>query len=388
MELNYLLLLPLTVVIVWVVVFVLNERYRVLHDRLFFACAVCSALTYYILMHSLVEGTANYYFLVFDNLETLLGLSICPLLFLYVRSVSRDEKWHWWYVWLFVPAVMVAIAGTALSFAVGWDRILEIRLDGYHPFTPECGNVLEKLYYVVNIQLFDITMEIMAVIMIAQCIFLLIRYSRKAEFYYANIEDASIDKMRCFLASSILNLAILFLLTYFILNIVGNETCYLVVISLSISFLLWVMAKNAYGIVVAKDSLELIDTLSVADNGDPQLVANEQIIEKLELWLSSEEKYYCREGITLADIARELPANPRQLSAFINQNKGMNFRRWINTLRIEEAKRLIITNPDEKLTYIAALCGFADLAAFSKAFRMIEDCSPLEYREQLKKRMR
>lgn len=381
MELYYLLLLPVTTVIAWALVFVKNGRYRKLHDRLFIGCAACGALSYLSLIHSLVEGTASYHFLLLDNLETLVGLSICPLLFLYIRSVSRDSKWHGWYWWLFAPALLISIVGTALSVIVGWDRIIEIRIDGYHPFIPEQDNVVERLYYIVNIQLFDIVIEIMAVVMIALCIFSIIRYRRNADHYYANIEDASIDKIRRFLASSILNLILLFSLTFFIQDILGMSYISLLAISLVFSSLLWIMSQSAFGIVVCEDSLDIIDTLTEHENLNA--AEDNHISQKIESWLASAEKQYCQEGITLANVANNLNLNPRVLSAHINKNKQMNFRHWINTLRIAESKRLIEANSDEKLTYIAALCGFADLATFSKSFRLIEGCSPMDYKNKI-----
>jgi len=381
MELDYLLLLPLTIVIAWTLVFVVNGRYRQLHDRLFIGCVICGALSYLVLIHSLVEGTGSYFFLLLDNVETLVGLSICPLLFLYIRSVSRDAKWHVSYLWMFAPAVLITIAGTVLSLVVGWDRIIAIRIDGYHPFVPTDGNVKEWLYYTVNIQLFDIAIEIMAVIMIGLCIYYIIRYRRNAEHFYANIEDSSIGKIHHFLASSTLNLLLLFVLTFYIQNLLEVSGYCLLLISLVFSTLLWIMSKNAYGIVVCEDSLEIIDTL--AENENVNENDNGQIGQKLETWLASDEKQYCREGITLADVAMTLQVSPRVLSAYINRNKQMNFRHWINTLRIAEAKRLIETTPDEKLTYIAAMCGFADLATFSKSFRMIVGSSPMDYRNRI-----
>lgn len=74
--------------------------------------------------------------------------------------------------------------------------------------------------------------------------------------------------------------------------------------------------------------------------------------------------------------------NPRELSAYINCHYNMNFNRWINTLRIEEAKRMLSVPEDVKISYVSAVCGFADPASFSKTFRMIEGCSPKEFREK------
>lgn len=382
MEINYLLLLPVTVVCAWALAFYKNGRVKDLHDRLFFMFAGCSVLTYYIVIHSLVEGTDSYHFLLMDNIESLLGLSICPLLFLYIRSVVRDAKWHRWYLWLFLPAVVITALGTALSFIVGWDRILEVRIDGYHPFIPTKDNMAEQLYYVVNIRLFDITIEVMAVVMIGLCVYYIIRYKRKAENYFANIEDASIGRIHNFFACTTLNMTILFLLTFFILNIVGSNTAFLLTISLTVSLLFWLTAKNAYGIVVVKENLDIIDSLPETFNEEESqpAIVNDEIKGKLEYWIDSQEKHFCREGITLAEVAKETNISPRALSVYINKNKGMNFRRWINTLRIEEAKRMMANNPEEKITYIAMLCGFADLASFSKVFHTIEGCSPMEYR--------
>ena len=240
----------------------------------------------------------------------------------------------------------------------------------------------EQLYYVVNIRLFDITIEVMAVVMIGLCVYYIIRYKRKAENYFANIEDASIGRIHNFFACTTLNMAILFLLTFFILNIVGSNTAFLLTISLTVSLLFWLTAKNAYGIVVVKENLDIIDSLPDTFNEEESqpAIVNDEIKGKLEYWIDSQEKHFCREGITLAEVAKETNISPRALSVYINKNKGMNFRRWINTLRIEEAKRMMANNPEEKITYIAMLCGFADLASFSKVFHTIEGCSPMEYR--------
>jgi len=61
----------------------------------------------------------------------------------------------------------------------------------------------------------------------------------------------------------------------------------------------------------------------------------------------------------------------------------MNFKTWINTLRIEEAKRLLHEDPNSKYIYIANLCGYPDLPTFSKVFRSIEGMTPHDYRQHI-----
>ena len=72
--------------------------------------------------------------------------------------------------------------------------------------------------------------------------------------------------------------------------------------------------------------------------------------------------------------------SPRALSNYINQQKGVNFNRWINELKIAEAKRLLMEKPNEKLGYIAVCCGFPDMATLNRAFHKVEGCSPNVYK--------
>jgi len=384
MEITYLLLLPITVVCAWMLVFMHNHRTRELHDRLLLAFAVCCAITYFITIHALVEGTDSYHFILFDNIETAVGLSICPLLFIYMRSVALESQWHRWYWWLFVPAAVIGVAGTALSLAVGWDRIMEIRTDEYTPFVANPNRFVEVLYYWVNIRLFNLVLELMAVGMLAMCVYYLYHYMRHAENYYSNIENTTMKEMHRFLVCSIFNLLILFGLTFFIHKITGSSLYFLLFVSFLVSLLLWFMAKNAFGIVVVKEHLAIINTLETPDKENLEPGYDQKIEALLHQWQNRAEKSYCREGITLSDIAKEIEISPRSLSAYINKTRDMNFRRWINLLRIEEAKRLMAEKPADKLSYIATLCGFADISSFSKAFRMQEGCSPIEYKRSLK----
>lgn len=65
---------------------------------------------------------------------------------------------------------------------------------------------------------------------------------------------------------------------------------------------------------------------------------------------------------------------------FVPVNLSVN--RWINSLRIDEAKEIMLHKPDIGLAEIAELVGFADLAHFSKQFKLKEGTSPSAWRKQ------
>lgn len=58
-----------------------------------------------------------------------------------------------------------------------------------------------------------------------------------------------------------------------------------------------------------------------------------------------EEGNYRKTGVTLQDLATAAATNRSYISAFINSEYKCNFREWINTMRMEHAKRLLIENP-------------------------------------------
>jgi len=381
---NFVLLLPITVIIVWFTVFSVNKRHTEMHNRLFLTFYVCCALAYLIIIDFMVEDTEGYEFIAMDNIETFLGLSICPLLFYYIRTITRDSRWHKWYFWFMLPALTLGITGTALSFIIGWDRLLEIRASYQTPITPDPGHLAEKLYTIFSIKAFNLTEIILSVAMIGLCIFHLFRYSKHTENCYSNPQDSSVGKMSTTLITSSLILLTLSLMTMFSHNMSNGNLATVILIALSIwiSILLWLLARNAYSIVMTREQLAIIDTFVNPENNFQDTAKNDLEICISE-WQMREDKPFCKDGITLTDMAQELHLSPRTLSAYINDNKGVNFRRWINILRIEESKRLLKDNPDEKITYIALMCGFSDIATFSKTFRLIEGCSPQEYRQKV-----
>jgi ligand-binding sensor domain-containing protein/AraC-like DNA-binding protein len=111
--------------------------------------------------------------------------------------------------------------------------------------------------------------------------------------------------------------------------------------------------------------------------------------------LMEEEKPFLDPSLQLPELAGKLGLSVHQLSQVINDGFGRNFREFINSLRIEEAKRLL-TDPrsrEYKLLTVAFESGFNSKATFNQVFRKLTGTTPSEYRERnaaasLKKGMR
>lgn len=93
-------------------------------------------------------------------------------------------------------------------------------------------------------------------------------------------------------------------------------------------------------------------------------------------------KHYRRHGLKLREAAAEIGVSAAYLSNYVNSVEGMNFSAWLNSLRIEEAKRMMLHHPELSLFDIGYQVGHPNPTSFKKAFVTITGETPEEWREQ------
>lgn len=96
-----------------------------------------------------------------------------------------------------------------------------------------------------------------------------------------------------------------------------------------------------------------------------------------------EEGNYRKPGVTLQDLATAAATNRSYISAFINSEYKCNFREWINTMRMEYAKRLLTENQGMTIEKIATESGFSTSAYFCRQFQQREGITPSSWRDHL-----
>jgi len=97
----------------------------------------------------------------------------------------------------------------------------------------------------------------------------------------------------------------------------------------------------------------------------------------------STRKYYRESGVNIEELAGKLNIGRTTLSNLINREEGVNFNTWINRLRIEDAKQLLIENPEFTISTISEMVGYTEQANFSRQFKQIAGESPLVWRKKL-----
>lgn len=108
---------------------------------------------------------------------------------------------------------------------------------------------------------------------------------------------------------------------------------------------------------------------------------NEAYRKALEEWMEK-EKPYLNTDFKLLDLQTVLPMNRTYLSQFIHSEYDCSFYFFVNSYRIEEAKRLMKENPAMKMADVSARCGFSSPSVFSRTFTAIEGKSPHDWGKQ------
>jgi AraC-like DNA-binding protein len=97
------------------------------------------------------------------------------------------------------------------------------------------------------------------------------------------------------------------------------------------------------------------------------------------------QKPYLNPDLTITEVARELDIPVKYLSQVINESVGRNFYDFINSYRIEEAKRKLSSDTDSRKTILEVLyeSGFNSKSAFNSAFKKHTGFTPTEFKKRL-----
>lgn len=90
------------------------------------------------------------------------------------------------------------------------------------------------------------------------------------------------------------------------------------------------------------------------------------------------------ENITLNDMAEQNKISPYYLSRIFTKETGKNFVEYLNTIRIEKAKSLLL---EDKYKYyeIAEMVGISDSHYFSKIFKKYTGFTPSQFKNNIMK---
>ncbi|MDR0299189.1 MAG: AraC family transcriptional regulator [Streptococcaceae bacterium] len=89
-------------------------------------------------------------------------------------------------------------------------------------------------------------------------------------------------------------------------------------------------------------------------------------------------------GISLQELASQEGFSTTYFSHFFKNNFGISFQEYLNNVRCERGRLLLLTT-NENLLSITNLCGFSDVRTFNKAFCLLYGHRPKDLLDERKK---
>ncbi len=110
-----------------------------------------------------------------------------------------------------------------------------------------------------------------------------------------------------------------------------------------------------------------------------------KILKKIENYFAR-EKPYLSPDLTINHLSTELDISMRDISQVLNQFCGKNFYDFVNSYRINEAKKLLLEEENKKETILEILykSGFNTKSSFNTAFKRYTGLTPTQYRQSNK----
>jgi AraC-like DNA-binding protein len=109
----------------------------------------------------------------------------------------------------------------------------------------------------------------------------------------------------------------------------------------------------------------------------------ESSIQKVLLGMEI-EKLFLKQNLNIDEFSRRINLPVKEVSAVINKHHGTNFFEFMNSYRVEEAKRLLSDPQHSQMNIMDVLlqAGFNSKSAFHRFFNRLVGISPTEFRKR------
>lgn len=105
-----------------------------------------------------------------------------------------------------------------------------------------------------------------------------------------------------------------------------------------------------------------------------------RIRRAVEAWVRT--KGYIKPMATVEEIAADVGVHPDQLGSYIRRVSGQSLLSWRKSLRVAEAKFLLVEYPDLPFSSISLMVGIEDKSNFRKQFTEETGMTPRQWREK------
>ncbi len=119
---------------------------------------------------------------------------------------------------------------------------------------------------------------------------------------------------------------------------------------------------------------------AVSGTDDPA-AGDGSVIARLDRYML-DSRSYCNPALSRRELADAVGVKEQQLTAILREERGMTVMEYIAVKRLDEARHMLVAEPDMSLTDIAAALGFGTIRTFQRVFHKRYGMPPSEYRRR------
>lgn len=386
----YILMVPFTVAVFWLLKILQESKGRIVSRNYFVVLAAFLAALDVVMAQSVANPKDPISFYL-DIIDCFVTPAAIPIAYYYIHSLTVNGKFKKWECLLLFPSLFVGCSNLVINIVMGSAG----HMASYPNMLEHAGQTIAQSsalrWFIINeYAIFNAIAAIMLVSLGGAMYYDLSSYRHRLENYYADVDNKGIDHVSALLLWGIAIVLFNVLLTMVHRSFLSAHPVIAISFFIVAALLQFFFFYNGYKIRFSAENLkqEIAENAPEDSSEESSVVIPiiavdyQQTVNALSAWLTRGDKPYLAEGITIDTVAEGTGLRSRMVSTYLNNVLHLNFNSWINGYRIEEAKRLLLDPEKYTTLYIAAKCGMTDAASFTRLFKRFVGMTPTEFRKK------
>ncbi|MFA5642791.1 MAG: AraC family transcriptional regulator [Bacteroidales bacterium] len=378
---DIILTLPFFVTFFWAITLWIGAKKKELPKKILALFMTASALLY--ASHAVYFAKGYQLNIIVDPIYALCNLSVFPLYYIYIKSLTQEKSISRASLLVFLPAIVLSLS-SAILFVVMSNHEVNNFIHGYLYKEVPITTYSTLLKLQISIHYIE---RVTFALLLVPCTYFswkhIFEYEKKIREFYSTTENRSLNWTVNLLIATIITAVFAF-----ILNTVGksffvDDFSLLIIPSLFFSALLYTIGYlgTAQAFSIEDYKKDLLGDKFVKNISNYNVVKNKlqaQITRLLE-----EDQIFRNCDLRITDISRTLNTNRTYISNIINTDFNCSFCDLINHYRVNYSKQLLLHQNAYILEYVSNESGFASVNSFLRAFKKETGITPGQFRKQL-----